>query len=236
MEEMSEEKKRGKKNAFREYAELLAETALFVLFINTFVAQASQVPTPSMEDTILVGDFLFINRMAYARPVLPLERILLPRRDPAKGDPVTFKFLKDGGKELVKRVVATEGDTVRIVNKRVFVNDKALDEGYACHKDALTIPADAQRFGESGRRDNFGPIVVPPGNLFVMGDNRDVSYDSRFWGCLPVSAVRGRPWVLFFSYRAEDNVHLKTGIKDKLRRWTQYFPRARWGRILHVVH
>ncbi len=233
---MSGGKKDGKKNAFREYLELFAETALFVLFINTFVAQASQVPTPSMEETILVGDFLFINRMAYARPVLPLEGALLPRRVPAKGDPVTFKFLKDGGKELVKRVVATEGDTVRIVDKCLFVNGKAQDESYACHRDTMTIPEDAARFGESGRRDNFGPIVVPPGHLFVMGDNRDVSYDSRFWGCLPLSAVRGRPWVLFFSYRAEDNVHLKTGVKDKLRRWTQYFPRARWGRVLHVVH
>jgi signal peptidase I len=224
------------KSMLRQYVELFAETALFVLFVNTFVAQTSQVPTPSMEDTILVGDFLFINRMAYARPFLPLERAIMPRRDAAIGDPVTFKFLKDGGKELVKRVVATEGDTVRIVDKRVFVNGKALDERYARHKDAMIIPADAARFGESGRRDNFGPIVVPPGHLFVMGDNRDHSYDSRFWGCLPVSAVRGRPWVLFFSYRAEENVHLKTGLKDKLRRWTQYFPRARWGRILHVIH
>jgi signal peptidase I len=223
------------KGALREYLELFAETALFVLFINTFIAQASQVPTPSMENTILVGDFLFINRMAYARPVLPLERVILPRRDPARGDPVTFKFLKEGGKELVKRVVATAGDTVEIVDKRLFVNGKPQDEAYVCHKDAVTIPADVGRFGESGLRDNFGPILVPPGHLFVMGDNRDVSYDSRFWGCLPLSAVRGRPWVLFFSYRAEDNVHLKNGVKDKLRRWTQYFPRARWGRLLHVV-
>lgn len=224
------------KSTLRLYVELFAETAVFVLFINTFVAQTSQVPTPSMEDTILVGDFLFINRMAYARPVLPLERVLLPRKDPAKGDPVTFKFLKDDGKELVKRVIATEGDTVRIIDKRVFVNGTALEERYVCHKDGITIPGGAARLGESGRRDNFGPIVVPPGHLFVMGDNRDVSYDSRYWGCLPVSAVRGRPWVLFFSYRAEDNVHLKTSVKDKLRRWTQYFPRARWGRILHIIH
>ena len=233
---MSGARKTKSRSAFREYVELFAETALFVLFINTFVAQASQVPTPSMEDTILVGDFLFINRMAYARPVLPFENALLPRTDPEKGDPVTFKFLKDGGKELVKRVVATEGDIVRIVDKRVFVNDIPRDEGYACHKDATTIPADAARFGESGCRDNFGPIVVPPGHLFVMGDNRDLSYDSRYWGSLPVSAVRGRPWVLFFSYRAEDDVHLKQGVKDKLRRWTQYLPRARWNRILRVIH
>jgi len=233
---MSGGKKEKTKSTLREYVELLAETALFVLFINTFIAQASQVPTPSMENTILVGDFLFINRMAYARPVLPIDRALLPRRAPEKGDPVTFKFLKDGGKELVKRVVATEGDSVRIVDKCLFVNGRATDEGYVCHRDAMTIPADAARFGESGQRDNFGPIVVPPGHLFVMGDNRDLSYDSRFWGCLPVSAVRGRPWVLFFSYRAESDVHLKTGVKDKLRRWTQYVPRARWDRILHVVH
>ena len=104
------------------------------------------------------------------------------------------------------------------------------------HKDGAVIPRNEATYGEYSRRDNFGPITVPPGQLFVMGDNRDVSYDSRFWGCLPLTSVRGRPWILFFSYRAEENVHLKQGIRDKLRRWTQYFPRARWGRLLHTIH
>jgi signal peptidase I len=224
------------RSGFREYFELIAETAVFVLFINTFVAQASQVPTASMENTLLVGDFLFINRMAYAKPVLPLEKIILPGKTPEKGDIVTFKFLPQGGQELVKRVIATAGDTVAIVDKRVLVNGKPLPEGPAIHNDNAIIPGNEATYGEFSKRDNFGPITVPAGSLFVMGDNRDISYDSRFWGCLPLSAVRGRPWILFFSYRAEANVHLKQGLRDKLRRWTQYFPKARWGRLLHTVH
>ncbi len=233
MHDLEKKKKKGK-SPFREYAELLAETAVFVLFINTFVAQASQVPTPSMENTILVGDFLFINRMAYARTVLPLEKAILPRRDLKSGDPVTFKFLQDGGKELVKRVIATEGETVTILDKCVSINGKPLADSHKIHKDSEIYPGGAA-YGELACRDNFGPVTVPPGHVFVMGDNRDLSYDSRFWGFLPLSAVRGRPWILFFSYRAEDNVHLKTSLRERLDRWTQYFPRARWGRILHVV-
>ena len=224
------------KSALREYIELFAETAIFVLFINTFVAQASQVPTPSMEDTILVGDFMFINRFAYAKPVLPLEKAILPRRDIRKNDPVTFKFLQEGGKEVVKRVIATEGDTVEVINKQVYVNGEPIPDIHKTHKDAAIIPRGDASYGEFSARDNFGPITIPPGRLFVMGDNRDISYDSRFWGFLPVSSVRGRPWMLFFSYRAEENVHLKQGLKDKLRRWTQYFPRARWGRIFYIIH
>jgi len=228
-------KKKKERSGFREYFELIAETALFVLFINTFVAQASQVPTSSMEDTLLVGDFLFINRMAYARPVLDIEKALLPGKKPEKGDIVTFKFIPQGGQELVKRVIATEGDTVQIVDKCVTVNGKRLPDACAVHKDNTVIPGSVPAYGEYAKRDNFGPLTIPPGHLFVMGDNRDVSYDSRFWGCLPLSAVRGRPWILFFSYRAEENVHLKQGLGDKLRRWTQYFPRARWGRLLHTI-
>jgi signal peptidase I len=224
------------RSGIRDYFELIAETALFVLFINTFVAQASQVPTSSMENTLLVGDFLFINRMAYAKPVFGIEKVLLPRKSPEKGDIVTFKFIRQGGQELVKRVIGTEGDTIEIADKCVLVNGKPLADKCAVHKDGVVIPKNESTYGEYAKRDNFGPITVPPGQLFVMGDNRDVSYDSRFWGCLPLSAVRGRPWILFFSYRAEDNVHLKQGLRDKLRRWTQYFPRARWGRLLHTIH
>jgi signal peptidase I len=233
---MKRSEKKRERNGFREYFELIAETALFVLFINTFVAQASQVPTSSMENTLLVGDFLFINRMAYAEPVFGIEKVILPRKKPERGDIVTFKFIPQGGQELVKRVIATEGDTVEVVDKCVIVNGKRLPDKCAVHKDGAVIPRNEATYGEYSRRDNFGPITVPPGQLFVMGDNRDVSYDSRFWGCLPLTSVRGRPWILFFSYRAEENVHLKQGIRDKLRRWTQYFPRARWGRLLHTIH
>jgi signal peptidase I len=232
---MKNGKERKQRNFLREYLELFAETAVFVFFIMTFVAQASQVPTGSMENTILVGDFLLINKLAYCRTAYPIEKRILPRREIEKNDLVVFKSPENKDLSIVKRVIATAGDTVEIRDKKVIVNDKPLAEKYKRHTDSRIIPKNNGAWGESSPRDNFGPVVVPPGTLFVMGDNRDISYDSRFWGFLPLEAVQGRPWMIFFSYRAEENVHLKTSLKDRLRRWTQYIPRARWGRILHIV-
>jgi signal peptidase I len=233
---MRKPSRKREKSLFYEYFELLAETAVFIFFIMTFVAQASQVPTGSMENTILVGDFLFINKFAYAQTAFPFEKTILPRKDIEKNDLVVFNSKQDKEQTLIKRVIATEGDKIEIINKQVYVNSKPLKEDYKIHRDSRVIPKDAEGYGDFSVRDNYGPAVVPPGQVFVMGDNRDISYDSRFWGFLPVSRIKGGPWVIFFSYKAEENVHLKTNIRDRLKRWTQFIPRARWKRILHIPH
>jgi len=234
---MSEEQKPRprEQGLFREYFELIVETAVFVFFVMTFVVQASQVPTGSMENTMLIGDFLLVNKMAYADPVLPLEDKILPRKEIEHNDIVVFKSLEEPGKDLVKRVVGLPGDRLEIKNKQVFINGEAVEEKFKVHKDERVFEKNGYYRYDDLIRDNFGPVEIPPGNLFVMGDNRDESYDSRYWGFLPFDYLKGRPWVIYFSYRAEENSHLKTSLRDRLGRLVQYIPKARWGRILHTV-
>src|SRR4030042_3867552 len=132
---MAKEKKPREKSLFREYFELIAETAVFVFFVMTFVVQAFQIPTGSMEPTLLVGDFLLVNKLAYTRPVMPLEGAILPRKPIARGDIVVFKYPKDLTKDFVKRVIALEGQKIEVKDKQVDVNDVALDESYKAHID-----------------------------------------------------------------------------------------------------
>ena len=234
----SEEKKQKKKaqGVFREYFELIAETAIFVFFVMTFVAQASQVPTGSMENTMLIGDFLLVNKMAYKEPVLPFEGAVLPHKAIEHNDIVVFKSLEEPGKDLVKRVIGLPGDRIEIKNKQVLINGEPVAESFKLHKDDRIFQENGYYRYDDLIRDNFGPLDVPPGHYFVMGDNRDESYDGRYWGFLPFDHIKGRPWVIYFSYEAEDNTHLRTSLRDRLGRLAKYIPKARWGRILRTIH
>lgn len=227
--------KQSEQGVFREYFELIAETAIFVFFVMTFVVQASQVPTGSMENTMLVGDFLLVNKMAYADAKTRLEQLILPQKKIARHDIVVFKSLEEPGKDLVKRVIGLPGDKLEIKNKQVYINDEPITEEFKLHKDSQVYEKNGYYRYDDSIRDNFAPVEVPPGHYFMMGDNRDESYDSRYWGFLPSDYVKGRPWVIYFSYDAEENTHLKTSIRDRLERFVQYIPRARWGRILHII-
>lgn len=234
----SEEKKQKKKvqGVFREYFELIAETAIFVFFVMTFVAQASQVPTGSMENTMLIGDFLLVNKMAYKEPVLPFEGAVLPHKAIEHNDIVVFKSLEEPGKDLVKRVIGLPGDRIEIKNKQVLINGEPVAESFKLHKDDRIFQENGYYRYDDLIRDNFGPLDVPPGHYFVMGDNRDESYDGRYWGFLPFDHIKGRPWVIYFSYEAEDNTHLRTSLRDRLGRLAKYIPKARWGRIFRTIH
>jgi len=233
---MDRETRKKDTGLFREYFELIAETAVFVFFVMTFVVQAFQIPTGSMEPTLLVGDFLLVNKLAYARPVLPLEGVLLPRKPIARGNIVVFKYPKDLTKDYVKRVIALEGEIVEVKDKQVFVNDKPLDEAYKVHIDShVNSKTDFYSY-EDVIRDNYGPITVPAGNCFVMGDNRDNSYDSRYWGFLPLASIKGKPWIIYFSYKAERDAWQKTGLRDRLKKIVSFIPKARWGRMLRIIN
>jgi len=194
-------KKKREKSVVREYFELIAETAVFVFFVMTFVVQAFQIPTGSMEPTLLVGDFLLVNKMVYSRPVYGLEKILLPRRDIRRQDTVVFKFPQDLSRDFVKRVIALEGEKLEIRDKQVLINDQPLKEPYKVHNDRNVYNKENYYHYDDLIRDNFGPVVVPPGHLFVMGDNRDNSLDSRYWSFLPINYIKGKPWVIYFSRR-----------------------------------
>jgi signal peptidase I len=236
MEKEKKQKKVREKSVFREYFELIVETAVFVFFVMTFVVQAFQIPTGSMETTLLVGDFLLVNKMAYIEPAISLDKAVLPRRDLRRFDIVVFKYPKELNKDFVKRVIALEGETIEIKDKQVYVNDEPIDEPYKVHNDSRVFTKDGYYHYDETIRDNFPPLTVPPGHCFVMGDNRDNSQDSRYWGCLPLHLLKGRPWVIYFSYDAERDAYLKTSLRDRLKKFVSFIPKARWNRLLKIVN
>jgi len=232
----NQEKKKREKSVFREYFELIAETAVFVFFVMTFVVQAFQIPTGSMEPTLLIGDFLLVNKLVYASTASSIEEKILPRKAIRRQDIVVFKWPNDLAKDFVKRVIGLPGEKIEIKNKQAFVNDKPLDEKDKVHNDSQIISKNDYYHYDDTIRDNFGPVTVPAGHIFVMGDNRDNSADSRYWGFLPLTYVKGRPWMIYFSYRAERDAYLKTSLKDRLKKLVNFLPKARWRRILKVIH
>ncbi len=221
----------------REWYESLLVAAVFVLFVRTFVVQTYQVPTGSMETTILVGDHLLVNKFAFA-PHLDGWSKLLPYRDVHRGDIIVFKKPGDDindGNVLVKRSVGTPGDTILVHAKTVTVNGEIADGPHVQHIDPeLYSPGDPR-----GPRDYFGPFTVPPGDYFGMGDNRDNSLDSRFWGPIPRPNIFGRPFLIYWSYEAEPNSHIWRGPVAKIRQLlsvaVHFFSRTRWDRMFHLV-
>jgi signal peptidase I len=190
----------------REYLEALIIAAIFLQFANTFVVQTYYIPSGSMEDTLLVGDHLFVNRFIYGPAPTALERRLLPLRPVRRGDIVVFRSKENLHIDVVKRCVGVSGDVIRVVDKRLFINGKAVnDSAYAIHRRQPGapdhIPPDS--LGQLATRDYFGPFTVPPASYFCMGDNRDNSWDSRFWGELPASYVLGRAFAIYWSLEGE---------------------------------
>lgn len=236
MKKEKKKKKEKKRSTFREYFELIVETALFVFFVMTFVVQAFQIPTGSMEDTLLVGDFLLVNKFAYAQPLFPAEDFILPKKKLERGDIVVFKYPQQLSKDFVKRLIALEGDEIKIKDKQVYINGNPIQENYKVHKDAQVYNENNSFHYDDFIRDNYGPFAVPPGQCFVLGDNRDNSLDSRYWGTLPLKYIKGKPWVIYFSYKADSDAYLKNGLKDRLKRLVQFITRARWNRMFRVIH
>jgi signal peptidase I len=201
----------GKRSILREYAEAGLWALVLTLFLRAFVIQAFRIPSESMLDTLLVGDFLFVNKFEYG-PKIPYTHIRLPGlRPPRRGDVIVFQFPQDPSKDFIKRCVATGGQTLEIKDKQVYVDGVKLREPYAVHKDPNIRPAGYDF------RDNFGPLTINRGEMFMMGDNRDNSNDSRYWGPLKMDYVKGRAMFLYWSWDTEKN-------------W------PRWNRIFQPIH
>ncbi|HEY6066937.1 MAG TPA: signal peptidase I [Thermoanaerobaculia bacterium] len=232
---------RPKHSSAREWYESLLVAGIFVLFVRTFVVQTYQVPTGSMEKTILVGDHLLVNKFGYA-PRSESWAKLFPYRDVRRGDIVVFKKPGDDvnpGNVLVKRAVAGPGDVVLVRDKKLFVNGQPADGPYVQHTDPEIYPNDPSVPDMARRRDQFGPFTVPPGSWFGMGDNRDNSLDSRYWGPIPRENIFGRPTILYWSYEAEPNSHVWRGPLAKIRQLADvaihFFSRTRWNRMFRLV-
>ena len=188
-----------KKSALRENIEAIVIAVILAMFIRTFVVQAFKIPSGSMKDTLLVGDHILVSKFIYGVK-LPFTDgfTLIPVKDPARKDIVVFKYPEDPKKDFIKRVVAIAGDTVEIKDKKLYVNGELqTEEPYAVHKDPHIIP------GKFSLRDNMPLRTVPENSLFVMGDNRDNSHDSRFWGFVNLKAVKGQAFMIYWSWNSE---------------------------------
>ena len=182
-----------KRSTLREYVEAALWALVLTFLLRAFVIQAFRIPSESMRDTLLVGDFLFVNKFEYG-PKIPFTHIRLPGlRKPHRGDVIVFDFPPDPSKQFIKRCIATEGQTIEMKDKNVYVDGKKLVEPYIQHISNTNDPA------EYSPRDNRAPYTVPPGCLFMMGDNRDNSYDSRFWGPVAMDLVKGRAMFIYYS-------------------------------------
>ena len=226
----------------REWYESLLVAGIFVLFVRTFVVQAYQVPTGSMERTILVGDHLLVNKFAYGPRTGFLSK-LLPYRDVRRGDIIVFKKPGDDvspSNVLVKRAVAGPRDTVQVRDKELFVNDRPADGPYVQHiYPDIYRKTDRDPNDMGVIRDQFGPFRVPSGHYFGMGDSRDNSLDSRFWGPIPRPNIFGRPILIYWSYEAEPNSHVWRGAIAKIQQLASvaihFFSRTRWDRMFTLV-
>jgi len=206
-----------KKSALRENIEAIAIAVVLALFIRTFIVQAFKIPSPSMVETLLIGDHILVNKFIYGVKVPFLDKTIIPLKEPKRGDIVVFKFPGDPSIDYIKRTIGIAGDIIEIRNKRIFVNNEPDDGGYAIFQDPRVLSGNIQP------RDNFGPVTVPEDSLFVMGDNRDHSYDSRFWGFVDLKAVKGKAFLIYWSWNKEA---FKGGID-----WITWWDSVRWGRF-----
>jgi len=186
------------KSPVREYFESIVIAVILALFVRTFVVQAFKIPSGSMEDNLLIGDHLLVNKFIFGGAPTALERAVLPVRDIRRGDVIVFKFPKEPDRDFIKRVIALPGETVELRRKAVYVNGQPVDES-AFHL-KFTSPVPPEGGAQRDKVDTFGPVTVPAGHLFMMGDNRDDSYDSRYWNFLPLTYVKGRAINIYFSY------------------------------------
>jgi len=214
----------------RELGEVLVAAVLLALFVRTFLIQAFVVPTPSMEDTVLVGDHLLVNKFVYAPHGRFLSRIL-PYREVRRGDVFVFKFPGDPRQDFIKRAIALPDDLLEIRNKTVFVNGVAQAEPRIHHAESR-IWADSPAVPDTRRRRDQVPATrIPERTYFAMGDNRDNSYDSRFWGPLPASNLKGRALLIYWSWSPSEGLR----TSHPLRRFSDFLNRIRWSRLFHIV-
>lgn len=214
------------KSTIREYFESIVITAIIALFATTFVVQAFKIPTGSMESSLLIGDHLLVNKFVYGLNNGLMSRIL-PYKDLKRGDVIVFKYPKNPDVAYVKRLIGLPGDHVEISGRTVSINGKPLQEKYTQFIDAGSL------------YEPYRMYDVPEGQYFAMGDNRDNSQDSRFWGFVPRDHIIGKALVIYWSYETPREEYLQTSLKDRLSQFTDvilnFFTKTRWGRSFRII-
>ncbi|HEV8231726.1 MAG TPA: signal peptidase I [Thermoanaerobaculia bacterium] len=217
----------------REYAEAILVAVIFALFARTFLFQAFQVPTSSMEKNILVGDHLIVNKFIFAPHGEGFLSRLLPYRRVRRGDILVFKFPEDPRRDFIKRTIALPGETVEIRDKLVYIEGTRLEESQVYHSDDRVWLDDPALPDSYRRRDQSRPFTVPPGSYFALGDNRDNSYDSRFWGPVPTANLKGRAMFVYWSFPLEPSGH--RSVRELVSIALNFFRKTRWDRTLMPV-
>lgn len=209
-------KRKKNKPAWREYLEAIIWAVALALVIRTWGVQAFKIPSGSMKPTLLVGDHLLVSKSSYGIKMPFTGQVIIPFSGPRRGDIVVFKFPEDPDKDFIKRIMGLPGETISVRNKEVFINGKKVSDPWAHYTERIVLPEGVQP------RDNYGPVTVPKGHYFVMGDNRDQSYDSRFWfegkgGFVPAKDILGRAFIIYWSWKDQG-----FGV--------------RWSRIADIIH
>jgi signal peptidase I len=186
-----------KESVLWEYTKSILIAVVLALIIRAYVVQAFVIPSGSMEDTLEIGDRILVNRFIYGTKIPFTDRRVLTLRQPARGDVIVFEFPEDRSKDFIKRIIGLPGDQIQIVNKQVYVNGDLYRNPHEIHKDNDLVPR------VLGPRDNTGVITVPTDSYFVMGDNRDRSYDSRFWGFVKQEDLKGLAFIKYWSWDSE---------------------------------
>ena len=229
-----------RKSTLREYFESIVIAVILALFIRTFVVQAFKIPTGSMENNLLIGDHLLVNKFAMGPAASRLERALLPARTVARGDILVFKYPEDPDRDYIKRVIGLPGETVEVREKKVYINGVPLDEPYVHFLQPPGAGADLHEVTSIDVRERYGPVTVPENQYFAMGDNRDNSADSRYWGFLPRDYVKGKALLIYWSYQSDREDYEDASAGATIRKlgsvFAHFFTRTRWDRMLHQIH
>ena len=228
-----------KKSTLREYFESIVIAVILALFIRTFVVQAFKIPTGSMEENLLIGDHLLVNKFIFGPTATAVGRKLLPVASVERGDVIVFKYPEEPDRDFIKRVIGLPGETIEVREKKVYVNGAALDEPYAHYLTPVSTPSAYHEVTSFDVRERYGPVTVPADHYFVMGDNRDNSQDSRYWGFLPRDYIKGKALVIYWSYEADREDYQEEGPGATIRGlgsvFVHFFTRTRWDRMFHQI-
>jgi signal peptidase I len=228
-----------RKSTLREYFESIVIAVILALFIRTFVVQAFKIPTGSMENNLLIGDHLLVNKFVFGPSATRLEHALLPLGTIRRDDVIVFKYPEEPDRDFIKRVIGLPGETVELRQKKVYINGAPLDEPYVHFLEPPGTRSAETEVTSADLRERFGPVTVPPDQYFVMGDNRDNSQDSRYWGFLPRDYVKGRALVIYWSYESDREDYEASGAADTVKGlgsvFAHFFTRTRWDRMFKQI-
>ena len=224
-----------RKSTLREYFESIVIAVILALFIRTWIVQAFKIPTGSMEKSLLIGDHLLVNKFVFGPTSTLFEQVVTPTKAVQRGDILVFKYPQEPERDFIKRVIGLPGETLEVRRKQLYIDGVRLNEPYLQDRMPVLEPG----FIALDRRDNFGPVAVPADHYFMMGDNRDNSEDSRFWGPLPHAYVKGKAMIIYWSYEDSRRLLPETGPGATVRRigsvFLHFFTGTRWNRMFQQV-